>query len=72
MRYKAIIKRIISPELYTQRTGIDLSHIDTTHVKCIEIEERPVIAPDRAAAFSHILGEIWTPKVGMSLTIVPA
>lgn len=71
MRYKAIIKRVISPETYTQRTGIDLSHTDTSKLKCIEIEERPVIAPDRSTAFSHILEEIWTPRNKMSLTIIP-
>lgn len=59
MRYKAIIKRVISPALYTKLTGIDLSHTDTSVLKCVEIEERPIIASTRAEAFSAIIPEVW-------------
>lgn len=69
MRYKAIIKRVISPSLYTRLTGIDLSHIDQSKIKCLEIEEQFILAPNRKEAFSAVVKQLKSSKESLSLTV---
>lgn len=41
-KYRVTIKRVITPEKFTKRTGIDLSHTDLSKLKPVEVEERVV------------------------------
>lgn len=49
--FKSIIKRVITPEEYEQKTGQDLSHTDMKHIRCLEVDEEPHDVPDRSTAF---------------------
>ena len=71
MRYKAIIKTIITPHEYKLKTGIDLSHTDTSQLKCVEIDEHEIEAPSRKVAFSQIVKSLGSLKKPVSLSIAP-
>jgi len=72
MKYIGIIKRTITPTEYQEKTGIDLSHTDTSKIKCLEVREEAIIAPDRSSAFKALVQLLPSLKQPLSLTVIRA